>query len=302
MASSLFVFRLVAFLALLSIACLFGLLPLLLQRLRGSAGNGGSRLLALANAFAGGLFLGGGFVSMLGEAIETSERASSARRPALFPLALCPLGFGAAFFTEKVVFHQHHRQDDQHSPRVPRMPSLYGSCDPDHHAEQDPLQAGGLPLRADGRHAPLTEMLIAVLSLHSLITGISLGLQESLSSAIPIFMSLALHKSVEALALGVNLVRTGKTGVAFLTPLILFAAMEPAGVLLGWSLSAVLDGRMAAATGILTALASGTFIYVATVDVLLPEFEVSARDKYLKSLLATLGYCVLLLLVFGTTH
>ncbi len=61
MASSLFVFRLVAFLALLSIACLFGLLPLLLQRLRGSAGNGGSRLLALANAFAGGLFLGGGF-------------------------------------------------------------------------------------------------------------------------------------------------------------------------------------------------------------------------------------------------
>ncbi len=103
--------------------------------------------------------------------------------------------------------------------------------------------------------------------------------------------------------------------------------MEPAGVLLGWSLSAVLDGRMAAATGILTALASGTFIYVATVDVLLPEFEVSARDKYLKSLLvrmilrrllhykntlpsltpppnvqATLGYCVLLLLVFGTTH
>ena len=68
-------------------------------------------------------------------------------------------------------------------------------------------------------------------------------------------------------------------------PLILFAAMEPAGVLLGWSLSAVLDGRMAAATGILTALASGTFIYVATVDVLLPEFEVSARDKYLKSLL-----------------
>lgn len=49
------------------------------------------------------------------------------------------------------------------------------------------------------------------------ITGISLGLQESLSSAIPIFMSLALHKSVEALALGVNLVRTGKTGVAFLT-------------------------------------------------------------------------------------
>ncbi len=41
-------------------------------------------------------------VSMLGEAIETSERASSARRPALFPLALCPLGFGAAFFTEKV--------------------------------------------------------------------------------------------------------------------------------------------------------------------------------------------------------
>ncbi len=61
--------------------------------------------------------------------------------------------------------------------------------------------------------------------------------------------------------------------------------MEPAGVLLGWSLSAVLDGQVAATTGILTALASGTFIYVVTVDVLLPEFEVSARDKYLKSLL-----------------
>src|SRR3989344_2120211 len=57
--------------------------------------------------------------------------------------------------TPKVVFHQHHRQDDQHSPRVLRMPSLYGSCDPDHHAKQDPL------------HAPLAEMLIAVLSLHS---------------------------------------------------------------------------------------------------------------------------------------
>jgi hypothetical protein len=65
--------------------------------------------------------------------------------------------------------------------------------------------------------------------------------------------------------------------------------MGPIGLVIGSTVYMVLDGDAGQViTAILTAIASGTFVYVAIVDILLDEFT-TARDKYLKFVLVRRG-------------
>ncbi len=66
--------------------------------------------------------------------------------------------------------------------------------------------------------------------------------------------------------------------------LAIFSTMEPAGLLLGWTLVAVFEGQTGRAiSGVLTTVAAGMFIYIAIVDILLQEFGsiVGNMDRYL---------------------
>jgi len=69
--------------------------------------------------------------------------------------------------------------------------------------------------------------------------------------------------------------------------LAVFSITEPVGILLGWGLASTFEGRVGQiGAAILTALASGMFIYIAIVDILLHEFEgIRNSNSYVRFLL-----------------
>jgi len=315
-------FRVGAFLGLLAITSVCGAFPLLLRRLVVSSERR-DRLLSLGNAFAGGLFLSGGFVHLLGEAADTFEHevGEGVYQEFPFALVLCPFGFALAFFVEKVIFLRDQNivaiDYDNNSnkpygsfgtPQEEEHHHDHSVVHIEHHHEHKPEESGHHEhhahfLEVNGGTNPLMPyILIAVLSLHSVIAGIAVGIQEDLTSAVPIFVALISHKWIEAFALGVSLLRANKPVFLFFKFLAVFSSMGPLGLVIGSTLYVFLEGDAGTViTALLTATASGTFIYVAIVDILLEEFT-SARDKYLKFALAVGGFAAMTCLLFAFPH
>lgn len=347
--------RVGAFFGILMVEMVFGAVPLLMRRFIRST-HLRDRLLSLGNAFAGGLFLAGGFVHLLREAEETFAHELGADWEIPFGVILCPVGFGLAFFVEKVLFlrdpvavtvaslpsekqpfsidetpaeqygsvvvpkdqeaghahehtpppHHHHHPGHAHGHHHHHAPVHHDHAHEHHHHHHHGHghhDHHHHDLVLDDRQALLPYILIAVLSLHSIIAGVALGIQQDFNVALSIFVALISHKWIEAFALGVSLLKAGKQGLSFFKFLMLFAIMCPLGILLGSGLYTAVAGSTAGelTTAVLTAIASGTFVYVAIVDILLEEFQ-TARDKYIKFLLAVVGFAAMASLLFAFDH
>lgn len=142
-------------------------------------------------------------------------------------------------------------------------------------------------------HSETTSSLILalVLSVHSFIAGTAVGLETHFWAATILMMALVAHKGSAAFALGVRLAQSG-TSAGFRT-IAIFALTTPLGVLAGVVLSHWLQGRAAELTeGIFDALAGGTFLYVAIMEVLAPEFA-SKQSQVPKYALALAGFTLM---------
>jgi zinc transporter 1/2/3 len=136
-------------------------------------------------------------------------------------------------------------------------------------------------------------LLLLVLSVHSLIIGMALGTQRSLTGASAIFIAIMAHKGMAGFALGVSYRRTGaslrRTGpiAAF------FALMTPLGILASTAIDTLIsaaDRQMFEA--VFNSLGAGTFLYIATLDIIRTEFELPG-DTWQKWLLATAGFAIM---------
>ena len=107
-------FKLLAAVAILAIAVIGGVIPLFAARHESSR-----RFFSLGNAFAGGLFLGVGFIHLLPEGMEKLEGVVD------YPLAalLAALGLGALLLIDRVIYGDHHA-DHSHSPGNLQMQHL----------------------------------------------------------------------------------------------------------------------------------------------------------------------------------
>lgn len=125
-----------------------------------------------------------------------------------------------------------------------------------------------------------------------LCTGFVLGLSGSVDVALPIFFALLAHHWIESFALGVSLLRTNVSNNHLVVMITFFSCMVPIGIVLGFSLRFFIDEEASdMAEAFFLAVAAGSFIYVAVVDILLEEFHV-AQDKYKKSLMFLLGFAL----------
>jgi len=306
-------FRVGAFSSILLLELFFGSLPLAMQRCFTNT-ELRDRLLSLANVFAGGLFLASGFVHLLPEAEEIFAHELGEDFQISLAALLCPLGFGIAFFVEQVFFLEDQPQTDpvllavqETQPIVSSIPTLGvdgGITVPEYSSDNSHGHDHHHHDLLNGRRGLIAAyILIVVLSLHSIVAGVALGIQKNLSVALTIYIALLAHKWMEAFALGVSLLRADMKGFSFLKFVLLFSIMCPLGVLLGSLLYlAVSDsGIEDLISAVLTAIASGTFLYVAIVDILVVEFRTS-RDKYLKFLLALIGFLAMASLLFAFDH
>jgi zinc transporter 1/2/3 len=227
--------------------------------------------LSWGNAFAAGVFLGIGLIHMLSAATATWT-ALGWTYPMAFVLAAT--AFVTILLLEHVLLPEAaHEMVHSHSGE-----GLAHVDDP-----RDPTLAH-----------PYT--LVFTLSIHSFLAGIALGAQLDLAGVLVIFIAIIAHKSTAGFVLGVRLAHSRLSASRSLGLLSLFAVTTPAGILLGMLASGLL--RSAAHRyfdAVFQALAAGTFIYIAALDIIQDEF-VRPGSRLVKWLFATGGLLLMGLL------
>ncbi len=230
---SLLTLKIIAAVSIFAVGILGGLIPLLAAR-----GQGSRRFFSLGNALAGGIFLGIGFTHLLPEAEELLADFTG------YPLAplLAAAGIALLLWIDRVHF-------ESFAPA--------GECVP------------------DGRRKPLYRtVMLAALSIHSVITGIALGLEPEVAASLLVMTGILAHKGSAAFALMVNAHAAGLHRSQLRVTLLIFVLMTPLGILFGTAASGLMQGEGAElAVGVFNALAAGTFIYVAIMDMIDAELK-----------------------------
>lgn len=117
----------------------------------------------------------------------------------------------------------------------------------------------------------LTAMLMGVaLCFHSLLEGAAMGAQPTISNSLHIFIAIVSHKGLAAYALGSSIVDSDASMRRFWSVVLPFTFASPVGIFLGFVVSDVARGVGAAS---ISALASGTFLYVAFMEVIPKELR-----------------------------
>jgi zinc transporter 1/2/3 len=255
--------KLLAIVVIWLIGLVAGLWPVLI-----GARTPHDRFFSLGNALAGGVFLGAGLIHLLPDAIDSYRAVLG---PDLdYPLAslVCAAGFLLVLLIEKVLL----RGDEAQLAEA----------------------------ASDSGSAFTPYVLALVLSVHSVIAGVALGAESSVATTIALFIAIVAHKGVAAFALGVNLHRAHVARGRSISIVALFAAMTPLGVAVGASLGAALSNESAQwFEGTFDALAAGTFLYIAVVDLVEDEFS-KPQDVALKFAMVLLGIAIMALVALWT--
>lgn len=222
-----------AVVAISAVGLIGGIIPILATRHSAS-----HRFLSLSNALAGGIFLGVGFLHLLPESGEALEEAID------YPLAplLAAVGVCTLLLIDRVVCEV-----------VRPFPSV---------------ETGSI-------HRPMYPfVLLAVLSIHSVVAGIALGLEADIADSVLVMLAIVFHKGSAAFALVVSVIASGADRKRLWTILGVFVAMTPLGIVLGTGVSSLFEQQQATlAGGVFHALAAGTFIYIAILDVIGAELS-----------------------------
>ncbi len=234
--SSLVALKIFAALSVLAVAVLGGIIPMLAARRQSSR-----RFFSLGNALAGGIFLGVGFTHLLPEAEEMLAGFTD------YPLGplLAAGGIAILLWIDRVYFE---------------------SLGPKANGES-----------GERRQPVYPVVMLAALSVHSVITGIALGLEPEIAASVLVMTGILLHKGSAAFALMVSAHTSGMNQYQLRLVLAIFVSMTPLGIAFGASVSSLMNGESAElAEGVFNALAAGTFIYVAVMDVI--DSEMSRID------------------------
>ncbi|MDH3744325.1 MAG: ZIP family metal transporter [Acidobacteriota bacterium] len=231
---------------------------------------GGGSWLSLGNAFAAGVFLGTGLIHMLSEA-TAGWRELGGEYPVPFVLA-------AAAFALILLFEHVLLPDDAHAMIHAHTGEPLGHLE-HHHS--------GHTHRTKEAVSPYA--LVIALSAHSVIAGLALGAQPTITSAWIIAVAILAHKATAGLALGMNLAGSRLSSSRSHRFVLLFAVMTPLGILAGMALSGVFRSDAEAYfDATVSALAAGTFLYIASIDMLQDEF-LKPGSRWAKWIWAVIG-------------
>ncbi|ESP05556.1 hypothetical protein LOTGIDRAFT_103006 [Lottia gigantea] len=140
-------------------------------------------------------------------------------------------------------------------------------------------------------HSSLRSVILLIaLSMHSVFEGLAVGLQKTSGDVIGIFSALILHKSILGFSLGLNLVQSKLSQGVVMRSVLIFSVSAPLGVGVGMGIINLWDSTMSSLVqGLLSGIATGTFLYVTFFEVLPHEFN-AHQDRLLKILFLILGY------------
>jgi len=229
--------------------------------------NKSDRLFSLGNALAGGIFLGTALVHMLPDAHEGFEEfVGYTEFPWISVLAAC--GFLLILFLQKILMYEQNAV-------LPR--------------------SGNKPAR---KFSP--TVLMMALSVHSIIAGIALGAEDIFSRAVILFIPILAYKISAVFALEVNLHRAGIQSKLVKKASSIFCFVTPLGIIIGSILAVFLEGKLGNLfEATFDAMAAGTFLYIALIDIIEQEF-IHLQDKWFKFILLAFGFSAMVVLAFFT--
>ena len=230
--------------------------------LRAQFQAGNSAALVLGNAFAGGVFLGAGFLHMLPDGLDNFNQLKTGVD---YPLGLltAAIGFVIIMFIDKG-FSSHNTAEVLEKKQ--QFPTI----------------------------------LFLVLAIHSIIAGMSLGLESGFMSGLVILVAIMAHKGSAAFALGVNMVGSECDTSLVRKTIVFFSFMTPLGVLMGSYLGSVESGQSAVMfEAIFDTLAAGTFLYIATLEIITELFE-SNQNKPSKLMMILMGFSLMATIAIWT--
>ena len=274
----------------------------------------------IGNMFSAGVMVSAGLCHLLGEAIRDMNRIQNEEggkkeyASHAFPWAtfLCGCGLLITLCADKLATRLAESSStpheagggDKHSIGTTELSHVVSTQQQHHHrgavvggartVEVEVAMNTSNNSRKKSSVSFITAMLMGVaLCFHSLLEGAALGAQETITNSMHIFIAIVSHKGLAAYALGSSLVESRVDMGRFWKVIIPFAVASPIGIFLGYFISDMAQGLGAAS---LSALASGTFLYVAFMEVIPRELEVQDYNVFVKLAWLLLGFGAMSLL------
>ena len=240
--------------------------------------------LQLATSFVAGLMLG---IALLHFLPDAAEQLHSVDRTATWVLG----GFLAMFFLQRF-FHFHHHDSPEGDPE---------DCDAHEQHEHDHVHdhEHHAHTLADKSAQQLSWVGVALgLTLHSLFDGLALaasvvaGAQGHAKLAgLGVAMVVILHKPFDALAISTLMTASGSSRFARHLLNMLFSLVSPIGAILFYFGASHFADSNGALLGCALAFCTGTFLCIASAD-LLPELQFHSHDRFKLSIALLLGLSV----------
>ena len=213
----------------------------------------------ISNSLSGGIFLGVGLIHLLPDGVEVLGDYTSYPLPYL----LTGLSLAIFLFIEKALFIQH---DYRVFENLQKKKVYY------------------------------PYILAIILSIHSFVAGIALGIETRIVTSIVIFVAIIAHKGSAAFALSISMIRSKISKSRHIRVILLFSIMTPIGIIIGSFLSnAFSSSDTSISEGVFDCIAAGTFIYISVLDIIEEEFSI-AGNEFLKFFFILTGFLMMALL------
>ncbi|OQS06214.1 zinc (Zn2)-Iron (Fe2) Permease (ZIP) family [Thraustotheca clavata] len=288
------IFKVVSLLSIWVVGFVGGVLPFFIRQHN-------RVLMSQLNCMSGGVFLAGGFMHLLHAAIENPglERWSTMDEGIYaFPYAemFCTIGFLGVLIVEqlahalqaKAVPHIHTDDEESGNDSAPFLEQVEADIPAAPKKNRKKSHDDHIPFDKNAS-GTVAFVLFVALSFHSVLEGLGIGAQST--PAWGVFLAIIIHKGLAAFALGTGMLKGQLTKSKFIGYMLLFSLMSIIGIIIGWAVNAADSSEDSAAAGICLALASGTFIYVAVMEIIPQEFS-HGKSSLQKTLLLCFGYGV----------
>ncbi|XP_027327638.1 zinc transporter ZIP3 [Anas acuta] len=264
------------------------------------------KVIALCNSFGGGVFLATCFNALLpavrGKLDEVLKQGNVTTD---YPVAetIMMLGFFVTVFVEQLVL-----TFQKEKPSFIDLETFNAGSDVGSDSEyESPFIASS---RGHGRHghglspqelsrsSPLRLLGLAfALCTHSIFEGLALGLQEEGGKVLSLFLGVAIHETLVAVALGISMAKASLPMKDAAKMAVTVSLMIPLGISIGMGIESTQSAASNVASLLLQGVAGGTFLFITFFEILAKELE-DKHDRLLKVLFLALGYAVLAGLVF----
>uniref|UniRef100_A0A8D8SAC9 Zinc transporter ZIP3 n=1 Tax=Cacopsylla melanoneura TaxID=428564 RepID=A0A8D8SAC9_9HEMI len=154
-------------------------------------------------------------------------------------------------------------------------------------------------------HSLRSFLVVLALSFHSVMEGLAIGLEQSLSDVWTLFTAVSIHECTILFCVGLEMLITRHTLVSIVTHIVTLALVSPFGVIVGTLvtvnpvLSPELQGLGIAG---LQGLAAGTILYVTFFEVLDKERKRDSTPGLIKLAFVILGFCLMICLELLGSH